>query len=134
MVNIDYLSTVPRSGWRVTTPGHSFLGHIWIRNNWVARNKKIKNLRNQNYTDRVPYFPYLTKTLFSLILQIWQLQPVFSLPQLRSQILLVPTNWLMIFSFSTFDNKCHQFLQYFNKTSFNPTSFQFISKIFRQVS
>ena len=54
------------------------------------------------YLDRVLYFSYLTKTPFSLILQIGQLYVVLgTLSPLRSQVLIVPTNWLMIFSFST---------------------------------
>ena len=48
-------------------------------------------------------FSYFTSTLFCLILQTWKLcQVLDTLSTLRSQISLVPTNWIMmIFSFST---------------------------------
>ena len=51
------------------------------------------------YLDRVPYFSYLTKTPFSLILWLWQLLSFLdTLAPLHLQTLLPP-----IFSFSTFD-------------------------------
>ena len=55
----------------------------------------------QTWINSVPYFSNLTKSPFNLILQIWKLYWVSDIvAPLRSQISLVPTNWLMIFFFS----------------------------------